>query len=53
VTNPPPAILPLVHVTLAELEMLTILRTSNEDDKALIADLFKVIATHQEPPELT
>ena len=47
VTNPPPAILPLVHVTLAELEMLTILRTSNDDDKALIADLFKVLAEHR------
>lgn len=51
VTNSPPAILPLVHVTIEELEMLTILRMSNQNDKALIADLFKVIAEHHTPPD--
>lgn len=44
-SNPP--ILPLIHVTLAELEMLTILRQANGDDQAIIADLFKSIANHQ------
>lgn len=44
-SNPP--ILPLIHVTLAELEMLTILRQANGDDQAIIADLFKTIADHQ------
>ena len=44
-SNPP--ILPLIHVTLAELEMLTIRRLASDDDQALIADLFKTIADHQ------
>ncbi len=47
VTTPSNPLLPLIHVTLAELEMLTILRQANPDDQAIVADLFKTISEHQ------